>query len=348
MLYKPLTREEVVSVIEGKSAASRVPVLLQFWTHEEEFGERKEMVREIKDAYPEDAQIISFNMPEVYEAPDDDMEYRWVNYDNPYKNRSVGLDAQVAIPDWKQLDDVLEHFPNPGYSGVFPSKPLEDGRYRLGHWWYCLFERHWQLRGMTEALMDYYTFPDEVHRLFRAVTDFYIKIIERSKTELGIDGIFVSDDFGTQTGPFFSLEIFREFYKPYYKEIIDKVHSLGMHFWLHSCGNIEILLPEFIDLKLDVIHPIQKYTMDEKKIAERFGKDICIWAGFDVQKTIPWGRPEDVRKEVRFMMDTYYRPEGRFMFTAGNGINGDCKIDSLKALYDESFKYGSIIGKKAY
>ena len=94
---------------------------------------------------------------------------------------------------------------------------------------------------------------------------------------------------------------------------------------------------------LNVIHPIQKYTMDEKVIAEKYGSDICIWAGFDVQQVIPWGTPAEVRDEVRFMMDTYYRPEGKFMLTAGNGINQDCPLESLQALYYEAFKYGTDI-----
>ena len=87
--------------------------------------------------------------------------------------------------------------------------------------------------------------------------------------------------------------------------------------------------------------PIQKHTMDERVIADTYGKDIAIWAGFDVQQTIPWGTPGDVRREVRFMLDTYARPEGRLLFTAGNGINQDCSLDSLEALYDEAYAYGS-------
>jgi uroporphyrinogen-III decarboxylase len=113
-----------------------------------------------------------------------------------------------------------------------------------------------------------------------------------------------------------------------------------MHFWLHSCGNIESFIPDLIEIGLDVIHPIQKYTMDERNIASKFGKDICIWAGMDVQRTIPYGSPDDVRKELRFLYDTYYRKEGRLMLTAGNGMTADTPFDSLKALLDEALVYG--------
>ena len=81
--------------------------------------------------------------------------------------------------------------------------------------------------------------------------------------------------------------------------------------------------------------------MDEKRVAEQFGDQITFWAGFDVQQTIPWGTADEVRQEVRFMMDTYFRPGGRLMLTAGNGVNGDCPTSSLDALLDEAVRYGA-------
>jgi uroporphyrinogen-III decarboxylase len=284
-------------------------------------------------------------MPDVYQTPADDPEYRWVNFDAPVDTGSTAIDAQAAIADWNQLDGVLENFPKVSYPGMFPENPASDGRYRLGHWWFCLFERHWSLRGMTNALTDYYTDPDQVHRLFRGLTDFYKGMMERAKQTLNIDGIFTSDDIGTQTCEFFSPAIFDEFFKPYYKEIFEKAHELDMHFWLHACGNIKKFIPELIDIGLDVLHPIQKYTMDERVIAREFGNKLCIWSGFDVQQIIPWGTPQEVRQEVRYLFDTYYRPEGRLIFTAGNAIHQDCPIESLEALYEEAFEYGLTLGR---
>jgi uroporphyrinogen decarboxylase len=341
MEYEALTRDQVASVIDGRGAAPRVPVLLHFWISAPEFQEREQAIAELLAKYPEDAQYIGVRIPDVYEAPADDAEYRWMNFSAPAEEPTKGLDERGAISDWNQLDGILKNFPNPRYAGLFPSNPSPDGRYRLATWWYCLFERHWQLRGMTNALMDYYTDAESVHKLFRAVTDFYLVIMERAKAEAGADGIFTSDDLGTQTGPFFGPDIFNEFYKPYYKELADKAHSLGMHFWLHTCGNIEKYMPEFINVGIDVIHPIQKYTMDEARIARKYGHQICIWAGFDVQRIIPFGTPEEVRREVRFLMDTFHRPDGRMMLTAGNAVKRDCPTASLEALFDEAFKYGT-------
>ena len=197
------------------------------------------------------------------------------------------------------------------------------------------------LRGMENALVDFYEKPEQVHRLFRALTNLYMSILTRAKDEMHLDAVWTSDDIGMQTGPFFSLELFREFFKPYYKELISHAHDLGMHFWLHTCGNISPFIPELIEIGLDVLHPIQKYTMDEKEIAQKFGDKICLWAGFDVQQTIPYGTLEDVRREVRFMIDTYYRKDGRFILAAGNWLTPDTPHESIEVLLDEAYEYGT-------
>ncbi|MBQ8953091.1 MAG: methylcobamide--CoM methyltransferase, partial [Clostridia bacterium] len=251
-------------------------------------------------------------------------------------------DSDRVIEDWDaELEAFLADFPSPEYPGLIPACPPEDGRYRIGTWWYFFFERLWSIRGMENALMDFYLYPDEIHALFRRLADFYKRMITRAHEALRLDAIMTSDDLGAQTSTFFSPGVFDEFFAPYYREVIDHIHSLGMHFWLHTCGNVKALMPKFIELGVDVQHPIQKYTMDEAEIAREFGGRMTIWAGFDVQRTIPFGTPEDVRREARFLIDTWARPDGRFLFTLGNGATSDTPLPSLEALFDEVFTYGS-------
>ncbi|MDR0494590.1 MAG: hypothetical protein LBG95_03040 [Treponema sp.] len=341
LLDPALGRDEVKRVIEGKGAARRVPLAIHQWVNANTFGDRETQYQELLDSYPSDVKTIYLNIPHVFDAPQDDPSYRWLNFDDPFQP-GTALDAVSALDDWAKLDGVLADFPSPDYPGLITKNPPpDDGAYRLGHWWYWLFERLWSIRAMENALCDFYENGDEIHRLFRALTDFYKVMVSRGKKELGLDAVWTSDDIGTQTGPFFSLDVFREFFKPYYKELIDHTHSLGMHFWLHTCGNIKLFIPDLIEIGLDVLHPIQKYTMDEKEIASKYGKDICIWAGMDVQRTIPYGSPEDVRKEVRFLIDAYYRKEGRLMLTAGNGMTADTPFENLKAFLDEALLYGT-------
>ena len=133
-----------------------------------------------------------------------------------------------------------------------------------------------------------------------------------------------------------------EQFSVYYQELIDCTHQQGMEFWMHACGDVREFIPGWLDIGLDVLHPIQKHAMDEKEISEQYGDKLTIFTGLDVQRVIPWGTPAEVRDEVRFLLDTFWRPGvGRCMLTAGNGINQDCTLESLEAFFEEAFSYGA-------
>lgn len=335
-----LKKKQVQDVIEGKAGSSNIPILYSEWIYSGVFTGNEKKVEEWLKQQPNDVDSVFLNMPDLLVSPKEDPDYRWASKDMDV-SQEKGLDAHIVLSDWEDVNDIYSTFPNPEYENLIPNVALDSSKYILARWWDCLFERHWSLRGMENALTDFYLYPDEVHELYQRLTDFYIRVMERARHELKADGLFISDDIGTQKAPFFSLEIFREFFKPYYKQIFDKAHELGMHFWLHSCGNIELYLEDFIEIGLDVLHPIQKYTMEDRKIADICNGRICLFVGFDVQQIIPFGTPQEVREEVRHLIDTYARPEGRLMLTMGNGATPDWKFESLEALYDETIKYGA-------
>ena len=99
---------------------------------------------------------------------------------------------------------------------------------------------------------------------------------------MGAHAMFVTDDLGAQRGPMFSPRMFREVFKPHYKRVIDHCHALGLDFWLHTCGDVGLLMDDFVDLGIDVIHLIQKYAMDEQAIADKYKGKICFWVGVDM------------------------------------------------------------------
>lgn len=334
---KALSKEELIKVIEGSGCAERIPLLYDIWIYDNVFGDNPDKRLEWLEQYPCDVDDVFLQMPGMTEGPKEDPDFYWAAPGTSCA-KGQGLDAQCLIEDWEDAEAFYATFPSPESPALIAGKKEKDGRYLLGRWWYCYFERLWSLRGMENALTDFYLYPDEIHRLFSKLTDFYLRIMERAKEELDVDGFFVSDDIGTQTAPFFSLEIFREFFKPYYKKLIDKAHEMRTHFWLHSCGNIEMFLPEFIEIGLDVIHPIQRNTMNEQAIADKFGGQICILAGVDVQYLMAFGTSDEVREEVDFLKSTYRRPQGRLMLTMGNGSTPDWKTENLEALYEVSIE----------
>lgn len=131
MKKEPLQREDIISVIEGKGAAERVPNLVQLWVHPNSFGDDEQKVWDILAKYPLDVQRFRFSMPDIFTGKEDDPEYRWVNFSNPHEGQNLGIDEIVAVDDWASLDAILANFPNPEYAGLLNENPEPDGRFML-------------------------------------------------------------------------------------------------------------------------------------------------------------------------------------------------------------------------
>ena len=151
--------------------------------------------------------------------------------------------------------------------------------------------------------------------------------------------MYITDDLGSQQNLMFSPDIFRELFMPFYSMIADACHKKHMHLWLHSCGNIGGILPDLIKIGVDVIHPIQKYAMDEAEIAAKYCGQIYFMCGMDVQHTMPFGTPDDVRSEVRRLINVFSRNNGRMIFSLGNGVTPNIPISNIKALYEEVYRF---------
>jgi uroporphyrinogen decarboxylase len=101
------------------------------------------------------------------------------------------------------------------------------------------------------------------------------------------------------------------------------------------------LLPALIEGGIDVFHPVQKHTMDERAVAAQFGDRLSFLAGIDVQHTLQEKTPDEVRQEVRFLIDTFDRPEGGMCLAAGNGIVAGTPFENIAAFLDEALNYGT-------
>jgi uroporphyrinogen decarboxylase len=126
-----------------------------------------------------------------------------------------------------------------------------------------------------------------------------------------------------------SPAVFRRVLKPLYAELFAECHSLGLHFWLHACGNIQAILGDLIDIGLDVIHPIQAHTMDFQEVVDRFGGRITFLVGLDVQHLLPEGAEAEVRAGVQDIA-------GGFMLAAGNGIMPETPLRNIRAFLEEA------------
>jgi uroporphyrinogen decarboxylase len=244
------------------------------------------------------------------------------------------------------LDEFIEKMPDPATDPQLDRLIHEaelarnQDRYLLFGWWRLFFERPWELRGMSNLLMDFHLDPDNVHRLYDALGDLYIGYLERAIRELRPDGFWTSDDLGHQTNLFMRPSTFRTFLKPQYRRIGALLREHNVHWWLHSCGDNTKILDDFIETGVTVFHPVQKGTMDEVAVAHQYGDRLTFLAGFDVQHVLPEATPERVREEVRFLVDTFDRPDGGLCLAAGNGILPGTPLENIDAFLDEAVRYG--------
>jgi uroporphyrinogen decarboxylase len=330
-----LPRGEVIKALK-RQKPSRVPIILGKWWGEglnEQYGDQLQAF----SGYPDD--VVQLWLDPV---PFHQMDLSW---ELP---RGGAYDSQPILDDWAKLDELIEKLPDPetdpqlDWIAEAANAAHDADRYVLLGWWQLFFERPWAIRGMVNIMLDYSTDPDNVRRLHQALLDQYCGYLRRAARLCRPDGLFTSDDLGHQNGPMIGPKTFREFMAPYYATLAETLRESGMHFWLHSCGDNTLLMEELIDVGVDVLHPIQKHCMDESAIAREYGDRITFLAGIDVQHTLQEKDPEGVRREVRFLIDTFDRPAGGMCIASGNGITPDTPLENIEAFLGEALRYGQV------
>ena len=331
--FAPLPRAEVVRAVEHR-CPSRIPLVMAKWWGEGFESLHGESLKRF-DRYPEDVGMALIN-PLDYER----MHLPWeLDLTGP-------LDTRCVLNDWAKLDEFIAHLPDPEQDPQFEraaeaaADARAEDRYFIFGWWGLFYERPWEIRGMLNLLMDYLKHPEQVHRLYDALCNTFLAYLRRALRQFPFDGFWTSDDLGYQMQLFMSPQTFRRFLKPRYERIGALLKEHGIHWWLHSCGNNTLVMGDLADAGVNVFHPVQKHTMDERAIAARYGARMSFLAGFDVQQILRTASPAEVRSEVRFLVDTFDRPDGGLCLAAGNGILPGTPLENVDAFLEEALVYG--------
>ncbi len=177
-----------------------------------------------------------------------------------------------------------------------------------------IFNKCSQLRGFSELLIDLVRnrHSKKLHQLINSILSFNLTIIEKLKEHCPpLDSIFVTDDFGTQKSAFVSPRIYRKFFKEPYKKMVDLTHELNMDFILHSCGDVLGLLPEFVDVGIDVMEfdsPHMTGVENFKKYTEE--RKLAFWLSSNIQSTFISGTPKDIEDEIKYYIKEVGNNEG--------------------------------------
>lgn len=194
------------------------------------------------------------------------------------------------------------------------------------------------LRGFENMLMDPYQNNLEFCRLRDTVVEFNLGMIDQW-VDRDVNGVFFSDDWGSQRGLLMNPDDWRRYYKPAYKIMFDRVRASGANVWMHLCGNVTAILPDLIDIGLSVLNPVQPQAMDVRRLSREFGGKICFNGGVDVQGTMIQGTPNDVRREVHELVDLFGRFDGGYIGGTSHSVMPETPLDNVIAMYEAFLEY---------
>jgi len=194
------------------------------------------------------------------------------------------------------------------------------------------FDRSWALRGLETMMVDFVDHLGFVHELFEALTDYYLNLIDTIRV-YPFDGIRFADDWGAQRGILMGPRRWREFVKPGLKKIFTKARENGLVIMVHSDGDIFEIIPDLIDIGVQILNPIQPETMDILEIKRLYGHSLCLNGGISSQYTLPWGTPDEVVNETCACL-RYLGQGGGYIVGPAKSVLPDTSPQNSAALFE--------------
>ena len=194
---------------------------------------------------------------------------------------------------------------------------------------FTLFERAWSIVGMEYLMLWMLLEPQFVHDLLDNIADYNIKLIKESAKIGGIDGVRFGDDWAGQNGLLIGEDLWREFVKPRLKRMCDTAKAEDLYIGQHCCGKVEALIPDMIEVGIDVFDPFQPEVMDIYEIFERFHGKIAFLGGLSIQKTLPYGSIKDVNDASQKLLNEL-GSQGGYVFSPSHALTSDIPPENIR------------------
>ena len=300
-----------------------------------------------------DTRYIFANPNERFTVPveeDGSFEDEW----GVYRKRVGYYCENVRSPlAGKSKEEILRHpFPDPAEKSRFrglrekAKKMHETTGFALSAGQAAtLFYLAAELTGYNEFMMDLALDPSRVETLVERVLEWMTEFTSRYLDEVGpyVETWWMGDDWGMQTGPIMSPDIFRRMFKPRYRKLIDMVkRKTRAKVCLHTCGATYWALRDFADVGVDVVHPLQPTAAgneDPVKLKRDFGGTFVFYSNIANTTILPHGSPEEVRGEVKRKIRAL-APGGGYIFSGGHNIQADVPPENVVALFDTAYEAG--------
>jgi len=216
----------------------------------------------------------------------------------------------------------------------FPKLP--ERRYSIGDGG-NLFERMQWLRGFENLMLDLTIKRKEAYIIRDRIVDYNVEMIRRS-LEFDVDGIGFADDWGTQRGLMIKPSIWREFFKPAYGRMFAEGRKAGKHIFFHSDGYVVDIIPDFIELGVNVLSEAELQVNGIDELGDKFGGRICFLGNLDTQNILPFGSVDDVKDHVIHAIRALGCYDGGFI--GDFEVHPDMPLCNVRAAFEAFAKYG--------
>jgi uroporphyrinogen decarboxylase len=199
------------------------------------------------------------------------------------------------------------------------------------------------LRGLENTFYDLALQPEIAQAVLGSIRAFYLAYLERilDAARGKIDVVLTGDDFGSQKGLLISPDAWRRYLRPGFAAYVELIKAYGAVAMHHTCGSVVDLVPDLIDCGLDVLQSIQPEA-DRMSLADlkaRYGRELCFHGGISIQRTMPFGTPDDVRAAV-CQIARVVKPDGGYIFGTAHNVQADTSVENVRALLSAYHSYG--------
>ena len=221
----------------------------------------------------------------------------------------------------------------PVYDIIEENRRRYPDRFHMISIGFSLFERAWSLVGIEPLMMYLIDEPGFVHDLLDSITQYNLKVIANAARMNGVDCVHFGDDWGSQRGPLIHPEMWQRFIQPRYARMCQASRAAGLLVSLHCCGNVEPIMEQIYACGTDVFDPFQPEAMNIWHLREQFRGRMAFWGGLSVQHTFPHGTPDDVRREVKALLEKM-APGGGYILSPSHSLTRDIPPENIQAFLD--------------
>jgi uroporphyrinogen decarboxylase len=184
---------------------------------------------------------------------------------------------------------------------------------------------------MENLLVDFLENPDFVRELLRAIADYNIAQADRAMS-FDIDAVYFGDDWGQQDGLIMGPRLWREFLKPELRRMYSHVRRAGKAVYIHSCGDVDELFDELVEMGVNCFNPFQPEVMDVAALKREYHGRLAFHGGLSTQRTLPYGSTDDVRKESERLIRMGLA--GGYIFSPAHAVEGDVPVANMLAFIE--------------